>query len=162
MKASAPAEKKDSLFRSASGFRRSGLTKLQLAELNRVKDTVFMSGTLQQTDGYVQLASDLLAMAKRSGATEADVVIADGENLSVQVRLGAVDRLTKAREKRLGLRVFAGKRSACTSTSDFSADSLRQLVEQTCTLAKAVVEDPVSGLPVANQMAQEQPDLDLY
>jgi PmbA protein len=121
-----------------------------------------MSGTLQYKNGYAQLASDLLAMARRSGATEADVVIADGENLSVQVRLGSVDRLTKAREKRLGLRVFVGKRSASTSTSDFSPDSLKQLVEQTCTLAKAVVEDQVSGLPAADQMAKETPDLDLY
>ena len=121
-----------------------------------------MSGTLQQTNGYRQLATDVLAMARQGGATEADIVIADGENLSVQVRLGAVDRLSKAREKRLGLRVFVSKRSACTSTSDFSLDSIRQLVEQTCTLAKAVVEDPVSGLPEADQMAREQPDLDLY
>ncbi|MBA5865573.1 MAG: TldD/PmbA family protein [Nitrospira sp. CR1.3] len=121
-----------------------------------------MSNMLTESDGYRQLASDLLAKAKRSGATEADVVIANGENLSVQVRLGAVDRLTKAREKRLGLRVFVGKRSASTSTSDFSPDSLNQLVEQTCTLAKAVVEDRWSGLPAAKEMAKELPDLDLY
>ena len=101
-------------------------------------------------------------MAKRGGATEADVVIVDGENLSVQVRLGAVDRLSKAREKRLGLRVFVGKRSASTSTSDFSSASLHQLVEETCTLARAVVEDQVSGLPAAEEMAKEQPDLDLH
>jgi len=111
---------------------------------------------------FIQLASEVLTMAKRAGATEADVVIADGENLSVQIRLGAVDRLSKAREKRLGLRVFVGKRSATTSTSDFSPDSLSRLVTETCTLAKAVVEDPVSGLPAAEQMAKEQPDLDLY
>jgi len=121
-----------------------------------------MSNMLTERDGYRQLASDLLAKAKRSGATETDVVIANGENLSVQVRLGAVDRLTKAREKRLGLRVFIGKRSASTSTSDFSPDSLNQLVEQTCTLAKAVVEDRMSGLPAAEVMAKELPDLDLY
>ena len=120
------------------------------------------SSIVAANGSYAQLATDLLAAAKRSGATEADVVIADGENLSVQVRLGAVDRLTKAREKRLGLRVFVGKRSACTSTSDFSAGSLQQLVAQTCALAKAVVEDPVSGLAAADQMAKEQPDLDLY
>jgi PmbA protein len=111
---------------------------------------------------FIQLASDVLTMAKRAGATEADVVIADGENLSVQIRLGAVDRLSKAREKRLGLRVFVGKRSATTSTSDFSPESLSRLVTETCTLANAVVEDPVSGLPAAEQMAKEQPDLDLY
>jgi PmbA protein len=121
-----------------------------------------MNQQIQQRDGYSQLALDLLAKAKRGGATEADIIIADGETFSVQVRLGAVDRLTKAREKRLGLRVFVGKRSACTSTSDFSPDSLDQLVAETCTLAKAVVEDPVSGLPAADQMAGEVPDFDLY
>jgi PmbA protein len=119
--------------------------------------------SIQVSNGsYTHLASEVLAMAKRGGATEADVVIADGENLSVQIRLGAVDRLSKAREKRLGLRVFVGTRSATTSTSDFSPESLNRLVRETCTLAKAVVEDPVSGLPSAEQMAKEQPDLDLY
>ena len=116
----------------------------------------------EQRRGFVELASDLLVMAKQSGATEADVVIADGDTLSVQVRLGAVDRLTKAREKRLGLRVFVGRRSACTSTSDFSSQSLSQLVSQTCTLAKAVVEDPMSGLPAGDLLVKDQPDLDLY
>jgi PmbA protein len=119
--------------------------------------------SIQPANGnLVQLASDVLAMARNNGATEADVVVADGENLSVQVRLGAVDRLSKAREKRLGLRVFVGKRSATSSTSDFSPESLRRLVSETCTLAKAVVEDPVSGLPAADQMAVTLPDLDLY
>lgn len=116
----------------------------------------------EQRRSFADLATDLLAMAKRSGATEADVIVADGDTFSVQVRLGAVDRLSKAREKRLGLRVFVGKRSASSSTSDFSKESLMQLVEQTCSLAKAVVEDQVSGLPAADQMAIEQPDLDLY
>ncbi len=121
-----------------------------------------MNQQIQQREGYSQLALDLLAKAKRGGATEADIIIADGETFSVQVRLGVVDRLTKAREKHLGLRVFVGKRSASTSTSDFSPDSLDQLVTETCTLAKAVVEDPVSGLPAKDQMAGEVPDFDLY
>ena len=44
---------------------------------------------IQPANGHlVQLAADVLAMAKKDGATEADVVVADGENLSVQVRLG--------------------------------------------------------------------------
>lgn len=111
---------------------------------------------------YAQLATDVLDRAKACGATEADIVVADGETFSVQVRVGAVDRLTKAREKRLGLRVFVGKRSATTSTSDFSRESLNRLVSETCTLANAVVEDQVSGLPDASQMAKDRPDLDLY
>lgn len=111
---------------------------------------------------HATLAADLLARAKMLGATEADLVIADGDTFSVQVRLSAVERLTKAREKRLGLRVFFGKRSATTATSDFTRDSLAQLVSETCTLAKAVAEDQASGLPEAGQMATDYPDLDLY
>jgi len=121
-----------------------------------------MSHQLQRGNGYSELAADVLRYAKRSGATEADIIIAEGETFSVQIRLGTVDRLTKAREKQLGLRVFVGKRSASTSTSDFSKESLDQLVTQTCTLAKAVVEDPLSGLPGAEQMAIEKPDLNLH
>ncbi len=111
---------------------------------------------------FVELATDLLNRAKKQGASEADVVVADGETFSVQVRLSAVDRLTKAREKRLGLRVFFGKRSASASTSDFSRESLDRLVSDTCALAKAVVEDDQSGLPDKNLMAEDLPDLDLY
>ena len=109
-----------------------------------------------------ELAADLLKRAKKRGATEADVVVADGDTFDVQVRLSAVDRLTKAREKRLGLRVFIGKRSASASTSDFSRESLERVVSDTCSLASAVAEDDVSGLPSGDLMAQVLPDLDLY
>src|SRR5436853_2542446 len=111
---------------------------------------------------FSQLATDRLSRARTHGATEADVMVADGETFAVQVRLSAVDRLTKAREKRLGLRVFFGKRSASASTSDFSKESLDRLVSDTCALAKAVVEDEQSGLPDGNLVAKDQPDLDLY
>src|SRR5437899_1906651 len=121
------------------------------------------SKALIPTDkNFAQLATDLLEQAKKHGATEADVMVADGETFSVQVRLSAVDRLTKAREKRLGLRVFFGKRSASASTSDFSKESLGRLASDTCALAKAVVEDNQSGLPDGNLMAEDRPDLDLY
>src|SRR5947208_11326552 len=109
-----------------------------------------------------QLAADMLDLAKKQGADGAEVIIADGETFSVQVRLSAVERLTKAREKRLGLRVFIGNRSASVSTSDFSREALRRLVSDTCTLAAAVAEDEMSGLPPGELMAGDLPELDLY
>src|SRR2546422_5710557 len=109
-----------------------------------------------------QLAADMLDLAKKQGADGAEVIIADGESFSVQVRLSAVERLTKAREKRLGLRVFIGNRSASVSTSDFSREALRRLVSDTCTLAAAVAEDEMSGLPPGELMAGDLPELDLY
>lgn len=108
------------------------------------------------------LTSALLAKVKRKGATAADVVAVEGDSASVQVRLGAVDKLSKAQEKRLGLRVYFGRRSAGASTSDFSPAALDDLAETTCALARAVVEDPHAGLPGAEAMAKAVPDLDLY
>jgi PmbA protein len=106
--------------------------------------------------------SELLAKVKQKGASAVDVVAVEGDSASVQVRLSAVDKLSKAQEKRLGLRVYFGNRSAGASTSDFSPAAVDDLVETTCALAQAVVEDPSSGLPEQSAMAADQPNLDLY
>ncbi|MCA9498783.1 MAG: hypothetical protein KC588_06260, partial [Nitrospira sp.] len=84
---------------------------------------------------FPELAAEVLKRAKALGATEADLLVAEGDSVSVQVRMSKVDRLSKAREKVLGIRVFFGKRSASSSTSDFSKASLHRLVSDTCSLA---------------------------
>lgn len=117
--------------------------------------------TTVRGERFSELATAVLKRAKACGATEADLLVAEGDSVSVQVRMSQVDRLSKAREKMLGLRVFFGKRSASSSTSDFSEASLDRLVGDTCSLAKAVVEDETSGLPAADHMASNYPDLDL-
>lgn len=125
---------------------------------------LFMTMTSLPTtygDRFPELAASVLKRAKSLGATEADLLVAEGDSVSVQVRMSEVDRLSKAREKVLGIRVFFGKRSASASTSDFSHASLDRLVSDTCSLAKAVVEDEASGLPAPEQMAVDFPDLDM-
>lgn len=116
----------------------------------------------ESSEAFTTLAATVIDRVKAQGATDADVLVAEGDSLSVQVRLTAVDRLSKAREKSLGLRVFFGKRSASASTSDFSNESLDRLVADTCELAKAVAEDETSGLPEAAALATDLPDLDLF
>src|SRR3989442_11154546 len=108
------------------------------------------------------LTSELLTQAKRKGATAADVVAVEGDSASVQVRLSAVDKLSKAQEKRFGLRVYFGQRSAGASPSDLSPSSLDELVETTCPLAQAVVEDPCARLPDPAALAKQWPALALY
>ena len=104
----------------------------------------------------------LIARAQKKGASAVDVIAVEGDSASVQVRLSGVDKLSKAQEKRLGLRVYFGQRSAGGSTSDFSPAAVDELVASTCALAEAVVEDPDAGLPEPNSLATEPPDLDLY
>jgi PmbA protein len=109
---------------------------------------------------YEDLATELLKKAKSKGATAGDIVIVEGDSFDVQVRLKSVDKLSNAHEKRLGLRLFFGQRTAVCSTSDFSAESLDRLVEDTCYLARCTAEDPHAGLPEPTPLVS--PDLDLY
>jgi PmbA protein len=111
---------------------------------------------------YRELAHDLLKQAVGQGASGAEVIIVEDEAFSVQVRMRAVDTLKSAREKRLGLRLCFGQRSATTATSDFSLDSLRRLLDDTVAMARAAAEDPFSGLPEPGAFTGDLPDLDLW
>jgi PmbA protein len=107
------------------------------------------------------LATKVIAQSQRLGATAGDVLIAAGESFSVGVRFGEAEKVHNAREKRMGLRLFVGHRSAITSTADFTAEALNALVEETVSLAKATAEDEFSGLPTPEDLTQDFPDLDL-
>ena len=108
------------------------------------------------------LLRDLLHRAGARGASAGDAILVESDTFSVQVRLKAIDKVKQARERRLGLRLFFGQRSAITATSDLSPDSLDRLLEETCAMAAATPEDPAAGLPAASAMASRIPDLDLY
>jgi PmbA protein len=110
---------------------------------------------------YRELARDVLGRAKDLGATGAEVVIVEDESFSVLVRMRGVDTVKSAREKRLGLRVFLGRRSATTATSDFSRTALDRLLGDTLTMATAAPEDPFGGLPDPDAFIAGCPDLDL-
>jgi PmbA protein len=108
-----------------------------------------------------ELATIVLQDAQRLGATAGDVVIAAGESFSAGVRLGQVEKVQNAREKRMGMRLFVGQSSALTSTANFTREAARALVEETVALAKATAADEFSGLPAQEDLAQDFPDLDL-
>jgi PmbA protein len=93
------------------------------------------------------LAADLLARARAEGADAADVLVAEGTDFTVSVRKGEVETLKEAGSKALGLRVFVGRRSATSYTSDFSPGALTDLVADTVAMARATGEDPAAGLP---------------
>lgn len=109
-----------------------------------------------------EIVEEVLQEAKRKGATEADLVLVENELVTTQVRLGETETLRSAKEVRLGLRLFFDKRSATSSTSDLSTESLARLVEDTAVLAKAIARDDCSGLPLAEECARSVPDLHLY
>lgn len=108
-----------------------------------------------------ELARDILAQAKAKGASQGDVVMVESDSFFVTVRLGEVEKVSQAQEKRLGLRLFFGSSSATASTSDISRGSIERLVNDTCAMARSTQRDEYSGLPAAEDLARAFPDLDL-
>ncbi len=86
----------------------------------------------------------------------------EGDEFSVNVRMGEVETLKESGSRGLGLRVFLGNRSASASTSDLTADGIRQLVDGALALAKVTEEDPFAGLPEAGEFGSAGGDLQLY
>ena len=73
-----------------------------------------------------KLGSEILAMAQAQGASQGDVVMGESDSFFVTVRLGEVEKISQAQEKRLGLRLFFDSSSASASTSDISRNGLRE------------------------------------
>jgi PmbA protein len=93
------------------------------------------------------LAAEVVALAMKAGASDAEAVAREGDEFSVNVRMGQVETLKESGSRGLGLRVFLGKRSASTSTNDLSPEGIHQLVDGALALAKVTEEDSFSGLP---------------
>ncbi|MGA2561006.1 MAG: TldD/PmbA family protein [Terracidiphilus sp.] len=119
----------------------------------------------QATLDLESLTADVVALAIKAGASDAEAVVREGDEFSVNVRMGEVETLKESGSRGLGLRVFLGARSASTSTSDFTPEGIRQLVDGAVALAKVTEEDPFTGLPDAAEFGSclsETGNLHLY
>ncbi|MGA3048572.1 MAG: TldD/PmbA family protein [Terracidiphilus sp.] len=116
----------------------------------------------QTTLDLESLTADVVALAMKAGATDAEAVAREGDEFSVNVRMGEVETLKESGSRGLGLRVFLGTKSASSSTSDLTPDGIRQLVEGAMALAKFTEEDPFTGLPETSEFGSIPDDLRLY
>jgi PmbA protein len=108
------------------------------------------------------LAADVVALAMKAGASDAEAVAREGDEFSVNVRMGEVETLKESGSRGLGLRVFLSTRSASASTSDLTPDGIRELVDGALALAKVTEEDPFSVLPETAEFGAVEGDLHLY
>jgi len=108
------------------------------------------------------LAQEMVTRAMQHGATAAECVIREGDEFSTLVRLGQVETLKESGSKAIGVRVFFGKRSASTHSSDFSRAGLDRMLSSALELAKITSEDPFAGIPEQEQLGSIPGELDLY
>jgi PmbA protein len=102
-----------------------------------------------------------LGEARRRGAAECEVDASLNQGFSVSVRLGEVDTVEYQRDRGLGITVYFGKRKGSASTADLAPGAVRAMVEKACSIARYTAEDDCAGLPDAENLARNIPDLDL-
>lgn len=108
------------------------------------------------------ILKDLIERARSSGADAVDAMYIVGQGVSVGVQNKKLESLERSEGHDLGLRIIMGGRQAVGSTTDFSSDGLKSLVEMTVNMARYVPKDPYCGLADADQLVQNIPDLDMY
>lgn len=100
--------------------------------------------------------------AVAAGAEAAEVLLSDGAELYVKVRLGEPELVQEAASRALGLRVLRDRRSAVTYTSDLRPEALERFVDETVELAALAEPDPHNELPPEDSYARSLPDLGLF
>jgi PmbA protein len=116
-------------------------------------------------DQFQQIVEDTLKHAKKLGASDAGAEVSEGVGLSVSVRMGELENVERNRDKSLGVGVYIGQRRGNASTSDFSPAAIAQTVQAAYDIARFTAEDPVAGLPDAEDLATPEEaarDLQLF
>ena len=122
-------------------------------------------GFAYSQDHFRQLIEDVLAEARRQGASDAGAEVSEGSGMSVSVRRGQLENVERNRDKSLGISVYLGQRRGNASTSDFSPQALKDTVRAAYDIARFTAEDEFAGLPDEEDLSLDEaarPSLDLF
>src|SRR3989440_873679 len=112
------------------------------------------------------MAEQVLAHAKRAGASGCDCEVSEAYGLTVTVRKGKADTIEHNRDRSIGVSVYLGERPRVrrghASTSDLSRAALEQTVDAAAAIARHTAEDECAGLPEPELLVREPRDLDLF
>lgn len=111
---------------------------------------------------YRNLLTELMIMAKKQGATQAEASVNFDTGFSVTVRNQEVETIEHNRNKNLGINVYIGHKKGSASTSDFSPQAIKSTLEAACHIARFTTEDPFSGLAEPEFLEKTPTNLKLY
>jgi len=109
-----------------------------------------------------QISQQVLSLAKKYGASDAELNLNRGEGLSVEIHMENVDKLEYHLDQGLNLSVYMGQHAGSASTGDLSPQAIEDTVKAACNIAKFTGEDEYTGLADKSLMAGDTPGLDLY
>ena len=104
----------------------------------------------------------ILAEAKRQGASACEVAVSLEQGLSTSVRQREVETVEFNRDQGFGITLYVGQRKGSASTSASGAEAIRETVAAALAIAKHTSEDESSGLADKALMAKDLQDFDLF
>ncbi|MFA7668548.1 MAG: metalloprotease PmbA [Burkholderiaceae bacterium] len=102
---------------------------------------------------FRELVADALAHARKLGASDAVAEVSESKGLVVSARSNDIETIEQTRDRSLDVTVYAGQSRGSASTSDFSAQALRETVEAAWHIARYTAADDCAGLPDADRLA---------
>ncbi|WP_460131458.1 metalloprotease PmbA [Pseudomonas sp. S1_E04] len=104
----------------------------------------------------------ILAEAKRQGASACEVAVSLEQGLSTSVRQREVETVEFNRDQGFGITLYVGQRKGSASTSANGPEAIRETVAAALAIAKHTSEDESSGLADKALMAKDVKDFDLF
>ena len=104
----------------------------------------------------------ILAEAKRQGASACEVAVSREDGLTASVRQREVESVEFIRDQGFSITVYCGQRKGSASTTVMGDAAVREAVAAAIAIAKHTSEDECAGLADAELMAKELPDLDVW
>lgn len=102
-----------------------------------------------------------LEYAAKQGSIQAEVALSLNLGLSVSAAHTALESIEFNKDRGLSITVYNGHQKGSASTNDLSDDSIQQTVQAAVEIASHTDADPCAGLPEADRLAYNCPDLAL-
>lgn len=104
---------------------------------------------------YENIAENLVSKSQDLGAQESEVYIIGSQDLSVEVSQGDLETMKTAESYGVGIRVIKEHKMGYSFTSDFSDDSLQEMVKSAIESSNNVSDDEGYALPEKNKKYEE-------
>jgi PmbA protein len=93
------------------------------------------------------VAQSAIAMAKKGGANDASARAYRVRDVSLDFRDGKVEKISESTTRGISLALYVDGRYSSVSTSDLRPDALKQFINDSIALTKAIAPDPFRSLP---------------
>lgn len=108
------------------------------------------------------IAENLVTFGHKNGADEIEISVYEGNEFSVDIRLGKVEKLVEAGPYGLSFRVIKDQKTAFAASSDLTDETLHRLVKNAIERAELANQDEFAGLPELKEIESDESSMKLY